>query len=92
MKTAEIIEKLIAADLWKYCLVMFKRAETLDKYYRIYKLIRTKYPDREYGYLRKALNDDDIRAAIGFDKLGALLWSLQDVYWLIQEMERNIWV
>ena len=91
MKTVEIIDKLIAADLWKYCLVMFKRADTLDKYYRVYKLIRSKYPNRVYGYLRKALNDKEIRAEIGYDKFDAVLWSIQDIYWAIQEMERTIW-
>lgn len=91
MKTKEIIAKLIEADLWKYCQVLFKRAETLNKDYRVYTLIRKKYPVRKYGYLRKALQDREITAIIGYDKFGALKWSLDEIYWVIQEMEREVY-
>lgn len=49
MKTYQIIHLLQLADLWKYCMVLFKRAETLDLYYRIYKIVQVEKKKGVYG-------------------------------------------
>lgn len=92
MKTFEIIRLLIKADLWKYCQVLFKRAETLNRYYRIYECILFHEPLRSRGYIRRSLEYEDIKVLLPKPNRKEEGWDVQSIKWVIQEMEREIWV
>ena len=92
MKTFKVIQLFRKAGLWNYCLVMFKRAETLDKYYRVYEFAINEKLQGKYGYIRRTLESDQVQALLPKPSRTYEGWDVHSIKWVIQEMEREIWV
>ena len=92
MKTHQIIKLLKSADLWKYCMVLFKRAETLDMYYRIYAKVQEEKKNGTYGYIPRSLQNEDVQALLPRSTRQYEGWDVQSIKWVIQEMEREVYV
>lgn len=62
----DFIAALKAAHLWKGLLILFPRAQTLEKYFTIYALVLRLFPNRQYGYRKKLLKHPDFVRQVGF--------------------------
>ncbi len=73
-------------------MVLFKRAETLDLYYRIYKIVQVEKKKGVYGYIPRSLQNEDMQALLPRPSRDYEGWDVHSIKWVIQEMEREVWV
>ena len=92
MKTFQAIQLLKQAGLWKYCLVLFKRAETLDNYCSIYELVQREKAKGKYGYIPRSLHLTEVQKLLPQPSNTYEGWDVQPIKWVIQEMEREVYV
>ena len=89
MKMYELIKRLKDLGLWKGLLCK-DCMRTLDRYYCLYELILLYEPERKYGYVSRLMQREDFKALLPKDKMGAVRWEANNIYWAIQEMERPV--
>ena len=66
MKTVyDLLTEFKSAHLWKGALIVFPRAETLEKYFRVYSMVLSLEPERKYGYRKRILNHPDFIRLFG---------------------------
>ena len=53
MTKHEFVIRQQEAGLWEPCQALFTKAQTLDKYFRVYELVNILEPGREHGYKKR---------------------------------------
>lgn len=89
MKMYELISDLKELGYWKGLLCK-ESMRTLNRYYDLYMLILKYEPERKYGYVSRLLARDEFKALLPKDSFGAVRWEANNIYWVIQEMEREV--
>ena len=90
MTMYELIRDLKELGYWK-ALLCKDCMRTLDRYYDLYALILRYEPERKRGYVTRMMAREDFRALLPKDRFKSVRWEANNIYWLINEMEREVY-